>query len=420
MTDSLRIATVLKSGGDYDEDYVERINSALDCYAPGVPRVCFSDVEVPGADRIPLDYGWPGWWSKMELFRPEVRGDLLYMDLDTMPVASLTPLISQCNGHTIALRDFYHKDRIGSGLMYLPEAMRARIWARFMRNPESNIREYSKRTVARWGDQAFLFDNFAEQPLRWQDVVPGAVVSYKAHVQRSGSVPAGTSIVCFHGKPRPRDIGWRLPDRPPQQPQAVPDLGRWRGATVFLIGGGPSASAFDFERIRGRGLVVAINDAAVRLPWADVMFTADMSYVLRRRNIIRQFFGTKILAAPVGFPLPAGVGIVERVNRLAVGATSSDPMTTVTGNSGFSALILAAARGAARIVLIGFDMAGPGHWFGEYEWKCRLGVEQYPDWIAQMEAVGGWLRSRGCDVVNLNPDSAIRCFRFASLDEVLS
>lgn len=414
---ALRVALVLRSGGDYDAEDVARLCNALAVHAPSVPVVCLSDVPVP-CERIALEHDWPGWWSKMELFRPDVAGDLLYMDLDTMLTGDLAGVLGACNGHAIALRDFYHPTRIGSGLMYLPESVRPLVWDRFTANPASVMRTYSERRVERWGDQAFINDVIARSPLRWQDELPGAVVSYKIDVRPNGTVPPTASIVCFHGKPRPRSLAWKLPGVAAAKPAAARTS--WEGKTVFLVGGGPSAGELDLEQLRDRGLVIAINDAARRLPWADVMFTADMSYVLRRQDLIRGFAGTKILAAPAGFSLPAGLGPVERVERMPVGATSEDPMATITGNSGFSALILAAARGASRVVLVGFDMTGPGHWFGEYEWKCRLGVEEYPDWVAQMDAVAEWLRARGCDVVNVNPNSAIRCFRFADLGDMLS
>jgi hypothetical protein len=58
---------------------------------------------------------------------------------------------------------------------------------------------------------------FAGKAARWQDVLPGQVVSYKIHVQLdpkkgkhigNGLVPAGTRVVCFHGQPRP----WAVPE----------------------------------------------------------------------------------------------------------------------------------------------------------------------------------------------------------------
>lgn len=43
---------------------------------------------------IPLIYNWPGWWSKMELHRPDLpAGRTLYMDLDSHAVNSLQPVL---------------------------------------------------------------------------------------------------------------------------------------------------------------------------------------------------------------------------------------------------------------------------------------------------------------------------------------
>ncbi len=48
--------------------------------------------DVPG--YIPLIKGWPGWWSKIELFRPSlpVSGRILYFDLDTILIGGLEEL----------------------------------------------------------------------------------------------------------------------------------------------------------------------------------------------------------------------------------------------------------------------------------------------------------------------------------------
>jgi hypothetical protein len=43
---------------------------------------------------IPLIYAWPGWWSKMEIHRPDLpAGRTLYMDLDSHAVRSLGPIL---------------------------------------------------------------------------------------------------------------------------------------------------------------------------------------------------------------------------------------------------------------------------------------------------------------------------------------
>ena len=55
--------------------------------------VCLSNVDVP-CERIPLKHDWPGWWSCIELFRPDlpVEGRLLHIELDTLIMGSLGPI----------------------------------------------------------------------------------------------------------------------------------------------------------------------------------------------------------------------------------------------------------------------------------------------------------------------------------------
>lgn len=46
------------------------------------------------AEKIELEYAWPGWWSKMELHRPDLpRGRSLYLDLDSHVIRSLQPIL---------------------------------------------------------------------------------------------------------------------------------------------------------------------------------------------------------------------------------------------------------------------------------------------------------------------------------------
>jgi hypothetical protein len=65
------------------------------------------------------------------------------------------------------------------------------------------------------GDQRFLERFWIDKAARWQDLVPGRVVSYKVHVRPAvrkdrefgnGSIPQDASVICFHGKPRPWEI----------------------------------------------------------------------------------------------------------------------------------------------------------------------------------------------------------------------
>lgn len=200
----MKVACVLRSGGEYTVAHVAHLADGIRRHLPGAEIVCLSDCEVP-VERIPLRFDWPGWWAKMELFAPWVTGDLLIMDLDTIVTGDLSE-IAAVNRLTL-LRDFYRADGLGSGLMFLPEADRRAVWHHWIVHPSAFMAK-----AGRGGDQAYLETQWLQRASRWQDLLPGQVVSYKAHVRHphhhprergTGSVPDNARLVCFHGKPRP-------------------------------------------------------------------------------------------------------------------------------------------------------------------------------------------------------------------------
>lgn len=189
--------TVLRSGGEYKPEHVQRL-------AKQIPNLkCFSDIPVPGVHCIPLKHNWPGWWSKMELFGPGLDTDILHFDLDTTIVGDITPLLKV--GKTTLLTDFYYPDVFASGLMYIQQSDKARVYEQFMADPQSHMARYTKPPLI--GDQGFL-NSVLTNPQRWQKVLPNKVVSYKVHCKET--IPEGASVVCFHGKPRPWDLDREL------------------------------------------------------------------------------------------------------------------------------------------------------------------------------------------------------------------
>lgn len=201
------IATVLRSGGEYTPEHVQWLHSQL---PPEAEAVCFSDSHIPGIKTIPLKENWPGWWAKLELFRPDIDEDIFYLDLDTVITGDITILLSE--RRLMMLSDFYHPNRAASGLMYIPREAKRDVWQRFIHNPYRQMRIHR---IA--GDQAFI--SRCLDPLRWQDEYPGQVVSYKANVASAwmegytepfssgnGELPDDARIVCFHGFPRPWEV----------------------------------------------------------------------------------------------------------------------------------------------------------------------------------------------------------------------
>lgn len=210
----LTVACVLKSGGIYDATWVARLKAGVARHLPIEHRfVCLSDIDVP-CERIPLVNGWPGWWSKMELYR--LDGPVLALDLDTAIVGDLCHIAAvSCRQPLILLRDFYRLGAgLGSGVIAWndTDVSAISLYDTFAHDAEKWMARLGGR-----GDQGFI-EEAAHLPgiTRWQDALPGQIVSYKVHCRGGQSsttgqitqpgIPAGARIVCLHGRPKFADM----------------------------------------------------------------------------------------------------------------------------------------------------------------------------------------------------------------------
>lgn len=200
----MRIVTVLKSGPEYRPEHAIWLAKQINEHNPGVEIVCLTDMGIrhPLIRSIPLIEAWEGWWSKINLFSDLLDGDIFYMDIDTVVRGPLDSFFNQPK--TTFLEDFYKHHLLGSGLMYIRQQDKARIWNDFIKNPAFHMAQ--NRTRRFWGDQGYYSRHFNDFNL-WQKVLPGKVVSYKVHCRNRPLPPPGTSIVCFHGNPRPWAAG---------------------------------------------------------------------------------------------------------------------------------------------------------------------------------------------------------------------
>jgi hypothetical protein len=193
----LTVACVLKSGGIYDATWVTRLKAGVAKHLLIEYRfVCLSDVDVP-CERIPLEHDWPGWWSKIELFK--LSGPVLYFDLDTAIVGDLVEIAGWIPQTTFTmLRDFYAPGHFGSGVMGWSRDSVRRLYDIFASNP---IGAMAVRR-ARMGDQAYIEDTWFSKPhiVCWQEACPDQIVSYKVHC-RNG-IPPDARVICLHGKPK--------------------------------------------------------------------------------------------------------------------------------------------------------------------------------------------------------------------------
>jgi len=179
----------------------------------------------------------------------------------------------------------------------------------------------------------------------------------------------------------------------------------WDGQTAWVIGGGPSLRGRDLSGLTSRGRVLGVNRAADFWP-VDATFTRDRVFRQKRRYDLAAWAQdhevyVAIRAGESHDPLPG-------VRYLTLGED-------VGGlNSGHGAIQLALRKGARRIILLGFDLtetgAGPSHWHEGHAWANGKGQRYYERWAADFERIE--VRP-GVEILNANPESAVRCFPFA-------
>lgn len=201
----LTILCVLKSGGIYDAEWVAKLKRGVDKHLTRPHGfVCLSDVDVP-CHRIPLEQDWPGWWSKIELFRPGVIvGPTLYLDLDTAITGPLDG-VTRIEHDFAMLNNFSNPGMVGSGVMWFSgENVPHKVYHKFAKQPSAWIEHYERNAEGSYlGDQAFVWDTLDRKvPFLTDEFTP--VKSYKHHCRKG--LPRDTSIVCFPGAPKPTDV----------------------------------------------------------------------------------------------------------------------------------------------------------------------------------------------------------------------
>jgi hypothetical protein len=195
----LLVLCVCKSGGEYSAEWVRKLKDgvARNLTVPYEFK-CLSDIEVP--DRIPLRHKWPGWWSKIEMFR-EVTGPTLYLDLDTVVTGNIDHL-TKTEGFT-AIRNFHDPKMIGSAVMWFKGSQK-HVYESFCEKPFKWIEYHErKRNGPYLGDQAFIWNSMGRD-VKTFDMERQGIFSYKFHCKEG--LPKDASLVCFGGQPKATEV----------------------------------------------------------------------------------------------------------------------------------------------------------------------------------------------------------------------
>lgn len=191
------------------------------------------------------------------------------------------------------------------------------------------------------------------------------------------------------------------------------------GGTVVCLGGGPSLCQDDVDACRGQATVIAVNDAWRLAPWAEALIASDAAWWSHYRGV-PAYTGLKFCLEPSAAKWP-GVQVLRNAGDAGI---ETEPTGVKTGrNTGAAAINLAVHFGAARVVLLGYDMEAKdeahSHWFGAHPQGLR-GGSPYALFRQMFATMVAPLQALGVTVVNCSRHTALTCFPRQPLREVLT
>jgi len=220
------------------------------------------------------------------------------------------------------------------------------------------------------------------------------------------------------------DNGNKILDTPWESDFWTPES--WfKDQTVFVLASGPSLTQEICDKIKGRSAIV-INASFKLAPWAKVWYFTDGHIYEKYRDEVAAWPGEIVCMSKL-----AKQELNKQVKRVRGEGDPAYPMDFPPPghhsirqgrSSGHTAVSLAVAMGASRVIMLGFDMRfveGREHHHSEYQGPrdAMLYEREF------VPGFGGWNAAAtkvGVEILNCTPGSAVAEFPFADLDEVLS
>jgi hypothetical protein len=221
----------------------------------------------------------------------------------------------------------------------------------------------------------------------------------------------------------------------------------WEEADVWIIGGGPSVpkqfgipDSVVQDVVRGSSPpsvyssymsylhdkhVIGVNVAFLIGTWIDMVFFGDSNFFSKNQIQLAQFPGLRVSSHSVT-KAPYWVKYLRLDVNHYYGISSDPTKVSWNGNSGAAAISIAANAGAKRIFLLGFDMklgeSQDQHWHdlygrGKIEGK-RVNKLPFGKHLIGFPQIAKDAKKRGIEIINVNPDSAIKDFRKVSMTEI--
>lgn len=203
---------------------------------------------------------------------------------------------------------------------------------------------------------------------------------------------------------------------------------------VLIVCGGESLIGFDINQFKDfDGVIITVNNVIYHLPRADYWITVDpMSQGKPQRAMVERLPNTYYYCAYPRldknspdlnhYQTVEGVHYLERIlpstNDYRM---QEDKSKITTGDSSYGALGLAYHFEATKIIILGVDAYGYGHWYDKKDPYNKYKVKDFDKYLKNIvniyRCAVDQLEKRGTKVVFGSPNSPIDCFEKMDPDE---
>lgn len=218
-----RWVVCLKHGNKYGADYVNRLYNMVkrhSSYSVGVACLTEDPTNInPDVKILPLPSSndLHGWWYKPYVFSGSfpLTGTLLFMDLDVVLIKNIDCYWDFNPGKFCIIRDFTRSivptwSKFNSSIFRLESRSLAHVWQNLDRNILKRMH----------GDQDWIFDQVKEgfefwpddwcQSYKWEIRNKNEIIGFgkerKFNSIREPEINPNTSILVFHGDPKPEQV----------------------------------------------------------------------------------------------------------------------------------------------------------------------------------------------------------------------
>lgn len=187
---------------------------------------------------------------------------------------------------------------------------------------------------------------------------------------------------------------------------------------IYIIFGGPSLKGFDLSKLDNKPTLACNKCAEVYK--ANAVISIDPTYINTRSKFLKNYDGYVALGHRETKP---SISLINDIgpdylfwhDKKHPEKMSDDPEVIYGTNTGHAAINFAALQGFKKIHALGLDMGRRSHWHSGYS---NSGIADMGYWAKYLDGCKDWLDGRGVELINYNPDSNVRAFKFGDLNDL--